>query len=170
MATLERARIAFADDPSNRDPRFARARLRELMPMLAREGLDARRLALLVGRIRRAEAAIETAVAAARSALSEAPWPERGADPLSRGADLPRLPAEVALRLLGRAVAQVGDGRSRLGRLEALFEALGSSWARRGSESLALTPHIGRAAGDLDRGPAYGRAGSSARPQSLRSS
>src|SRR5262249_42932480 len=45
VATLARAKIAFADDASNRDPRFTRARLREVMPALAREGLDARRLA-----------------------------------------------------------------------------------------------------------------------------
>ena len=43
IATLAAAKIPFADDPSNRDPRFTRPRLRELMPRLAAEGLDARR-------------------------------------------------------------------------------------------------------------------------------
>ena len=47
VATLRAAKIPFADDPSNRDPRFTRARLRGLMRELAREGLDARRLSLL---------------------------------------------------------------------------------------------------------------------------
>src|SRR5262249_17834386 len=35
VETLHTARLAFADDPSNRDPRFTRARLREMMPHLA---------------------------------------------------------------------------------------------------------------------------------------
>ena len=47
LATLAAAKIPFADDPSNRDPRFTRPRLRELMPLLAAEGLTAERLALL---------------------------------------------------------------------------------------------------------------------------
>ena len=41
------ARVTHSDDPSNRDPRFTRARLRTVMPALAREGLDARCLARL---------------------------------------------------------------------------------------------------------------------------
>ena len=35
-------KIELVDDPSNLDPRFTRARLRDLMPALAREGFDAR--------------------------------------------------------------------------------------------------------------------------------
>ena len=62
IATLEAAQISFCEDPSNVDPRFTRARLRELMPVLAGEGLDAKRLALLAQRLRRAEATIELAV------------------------------------------------------------------------------------------------------------
>src|SRR5262245_43573797 len=122
IATLVRAKIAFADDASNRDPRFTRARLREVMP--AREGLDARRLARLAGRLRRAEAAIETAVDDAMAALSPGPWSDRG--PIVFDAEkFFRLPAEVALRLIGRAIARAGDeGTMRLGKLETLYEAL----------------------------------------------
>ena len=36
IATLQAANIAFADDPTNRDPAYTRARLRASMPVLAR--------------------------------------------------------------------------------------------------------------------------------------
>jgi tRNA(Ile)-lysidine synthase len=131
IATLVRAKIDFADDPSNRDPRFTRARLRALMPALAREGLDARRLSLLARRLRRAEAALEATVEVAAVALSEAPWSERG--PIAFAAEkFARLPAEVALRLLGRAIARTGDeGPVQLGKLEMLHDALASANSRR---------------------------------------
>src|SRR5215212_6045191 len=45
MATLKKARIGFADDPTNRDPAFTRSRLRALLPALAEEGGDSRNLA-----------------------------------------------------------------------------------------------------------------------------
>jgi tRNA(Ile)-lysidine synthase len=124
IATLARAGIDFADDPSNRDPRFTRTRLREVMPVLAREGLDARRLAVLARRLRRAEAAIEMAVGVAAAALSQAPWGDGG--PVRFDAEkFVSLPAEVALRLLGRAIAHAGDeGPVELGKLEALFAAI----------------------------------------------
>ena len=124
IATVQAANIAVADDPSNRDPRFTRARLRALMPALAGEGLDARRFALFGQRVRRAEAAIEFAVAVAASALATAPWPAAG--PITLDADgFADLPAEVALRLLGRAIARVGDeGPVELGKLESLAAAL----------------------------------------------
>src|SRR5258707_1299539 len=70
VATLAAARIPFADDPSNRDARFTRPRLRELMPGLAAEGLDARRLATVAGRMDRANQAIEHAVDQALARLS----------------------------------------------------------------------------------------------------
>jgi tRNA(Ile)-lysidine synthase len=127
LATLARARIAFADDPSNRDPRFTRARVRKLMPGLAREGLDPRRLAQLARRARRAHAAIEMAVDVAAAALSARPWRERG--PIAFDAEkFLRLPAEVALRLLGRAIVHAGDeGPVDLGKLEALSKVLGET-------------------------------------------
>jgi tRNA(Ile)-lysidine synthase len=136
IATLEAGGISFCDDPSNRDPRFTRARLRELMPVLAGEGLDARRLALLARRLRRAEATIEFAVGAAASAVSDAAWSNGG--PILLDAEkFIRLPAEVALRLLGRAIVHAaGELPLRLGRLEALYDLLAQS--NSGSRSVRL--------------------------------
>jgi tRNA(Ile)-lysidine synthase len=127
IATLEAGRIPFCEDPSNIDPRFTRARLRELMPVLAGEGLDAKRLALLARRLRRAEAAIELAVGVAAGAVSDAAWTD-GAPIRLDAEKFIRLPAEVALRVLGRAIVHVaGELPLRLGRLEALYDALAPS-------------------------------------------
>ena len=59
IATLNKAKIAFADDPTNRDTAFTRPRLRALLPLLAAEGGDARGLARLASRLARANAAVE---------------------------------------------------------------------------------------------------------------
>lgn len=122
IATLDAARVAYADDPTNRDPRFTRPRLRDLMAALEREGLGAARLTLLAHRLRRADQAVEIAVDAAQIAVSTRPW-TAGIE-----FDAPlfdRLPAEVALRLMGRAVALAGDeGPVELGKLESLLAAV----------------------------------------------
>jgi tRNA(Ile)-lysidine synthase len=122
IATLKAAKIPYAEDPSNRDPRFTRARLRGLMPELAREGLDARRLSLLARRLKRADAAIEAVVDEAMAALAPAADTGRIVLP-AKG--FTALPDEIALRLIGRAVALTGDeGPVELGKLEALVAAL----------------------------------------------
>jgi tRNA(Ile)-lysidine synthase len=123
VATLRAAGIAFADDPSNADPRFTRVRMRALLPALAGEGLGAPRLALLARRLRRAEAALEIAVDRAAADLSSGAW--RGASIAFDSGGFAALPAEVGLRLLGRAIAFVGhEGPVELGKLEALHAAL----------------------------------------------
>jgi tRNA(Ile)-lysidine synthase len=124
VATLKETGIDYHDDPSNRDPRFARTRLRALLPQLAAEGLDAKALARLGTRMRRADAAIEFAVSAACSALAPKPWRAHGPIMFPAGF-FAELPAEVALRLLGRAIAHVGDeGPVELGKLEMLYDSL----------------------------------------------
>ncbi len=124
IATLRGAGISYADDPSNLDPRFARTRFRQLVPALAGEGLDAPRLSLLAARMRRADASIEFAVAAARAALTPGAWPERGPIEFDRE-QFAALPAEIALRLLGRAIAHTGDeGPVELAKLETLYDSL----------------------------------------------
>ncbi len=125
-ATLEAAAIGFADDPTNRDTAFTRARLRGLMPVLASEGLDAARLALLANRLRRADAALEAAVDVVWHGLAAGAGPHQ---PLVfEAADLARVPGEIRLRLIGRAIDAVGsEGPVELGKLEALVEALAAA-------------------------------------------
>ena len=124
VATLVKARLSYADDPSNRDPRHTRARLRALMPTLAAEGLTAQRLALLASRVQRAETALRAAATHALDDVSLTPWGE-GTRIAFDCARFWRLPREIALRLLGQAVAHVGnEGPVELGKLETLFEAV----------------------------------------------
>jgi tRNA(Ile)-lysidine synthase len=130
LATLQAHGIAHSEDPSNRDPRFTRVRLRTLMPDLAREGLSAHGLTRFAARMRRADLAIEIAVGAAREALAPPPWPERGPIRFDT-ARFAHLPAEIALRLLGRAIAHSGDeGPVELAKLESLYEAMRATPSR----------------------------------------
>jgi tRNA(Ile)-lysidine synthase len=121
-ATLRKENISYAFDPTNRDPKYLRPRLRALAPLLAKEGIDAARLALLARRVARAEAAIERAVAEAL------PRVQLRADESLIEYDAQRLfalPVEIGLRLVGRAVNRLGhEGPAELGKLEALFEML----------------------------------------------
>jgi tRNA(Ile)-lysidine synthase len=127
IATLKAAKISYADDPSNRDPRFTRARLRELMPLLAAEGLTAERLARLAGRALRVEIALYEAVQAALPKLAPAPWPDKG--PVSfDAAGFHDLTDEIRVRVLERLINCTGDEVPvELGKLEALCEALGNA-------------------------------------------
>lgn len=144
IATLQEAGIGYAEDPSNVDPRFTRARLRKLMPALAEEGLTSRCLARLARRVRRSEAAHETVVdwAAMRLGLGQGTpglgTPRRVAVNI---ADWRTFPGEIALRLLGRATGEIGtEGPVEFGKLEALSEALDAalaSGARRFRRTLA---------------------------------
>lgn len=111
--------VAFVEDPSNRNPRFARARLRGILPPLAAEGLDAAALARLAARMARADTALEAATDEAAATIHLIP----PSDVLIRldKAALLALPDEIALRLIGRAIDRVGhEGPVELGKLEAL--------------------------------------------------
>jgi tRNA(Ile)-lysidine synthase len=124
LATLKAAKIPYAEDPSNRDPRFARPRLRELMPMLAAEGLTAERLARLAWRAGRVEAALYEALTEALLRLAPPPWPEQGPVTIDAG-HFYSLPEEIALRAFQRVIDWVGnEGAVELGKLEAILMSL----------------------------------------------
>ncbi len=131
VATLKKARVAFAEDPTNLDPRFARVRMRVLGPALAKEGLDASRLAQIAKRLARADAALAATVDAAQSHVLLAASPD-GRTTEFNAAALFTFPSEIAIRLLGRAIGRIGDeGPVELGKLESLYQALAESSCRR---------------------------------------
>jgi tRNA(Ile)-lysidine synthase len=129
VATLRKAGIDYADDPTNRDPAFTRARFRELMPQLMREGIDSRNLARLAQRLARANAALESVVSIMEHSIGRVS--AAGLIEIDARA-FATLPDEIALRLLGRAVAAVGDeGSAELAKLEMLLMALRAAAERR---------------------------------------
>ncbi|WP_162560440.1 tRNA lysidine(34) synthetase TilS [Methylobacterium durans] len=118
VAWCEDRHIAYLHDPSNADERFTRARLRRLMPELAREGLNTGRLVRLAERAARDEAALQGA-ARERLAALRLSSPEGGFR-LS-GSGLIGHPEAVTLRLIERAMDAAGaEGPRRLERLERL--------------------------------------------------
>jgi tRNA(Ile)-lysidine synthase len=122
IATLNKAKIAFADDPTNRDAAFTRPRLRALLPLLAAEGGDARRLARLAARLARANEAVEVLTDGAERYLALRTDPSRPGLDARAFADIPE---EIRLRLLRRSLDRVGhEGPAELGKVEALLTTL----------------------------------------------
>ncbi len=123
IATLEKAGVPFADDPTNHDPRFMRPRLRALMPALAAEGADARGLVRLAARLARANAALDVMTDGAERYLANID----GVSPAA-GFDLAAFSAltdEIRVRLLMRGINRVGhEGPAELGKVEALLRAM----------------------------------------------
>ncbi len=133
IATLAKAKVGFADDPTNRDPHFTRPRLRALMPALAAEGGDPRNLARLAARLARANAAVEVLTDGAERylALRDPSAPSSRFDAGSAAAGgfdaglFAAMPEEIRVRLLKRAIDRFGhEGPAELGKVEALLAAL----------------------------------------------
>ena len=144
IATLSKAGIAFADDPTNRDPIFTRPRLRALLPALAAEGGDAHSLARLAARFARANAAIELLTDGAERylALKGSAAPERHARDFDAAA-FAAMPEEIRLRLLTRAINRFGhEGPAELGKVEALLARLNRALAARVGKGAARAAGI----------------------------
>jgi tRNA(Ile)-lysidine synthase len=127
IATLQRAGIGYADDPTNRDVHYTRPRLRALMPQLAAEGADARGFARLAARLARADAALDLMTDGAARYLAELRNSGRsGVD----AAAFANLAEEIRVRLLLRALNAVGrEGPAELGKVEVLAQALAEATA-----------------------------------------
>jgi len=125
--------LAFAEDASNINPRYARVRFRLLADTLAGQGLTARRLAQLAQRAARADDALAAmAQTLAKEAVTRGP---EGASVNFRA--LLGGPEEAGLRVLIAEVENLSVAPLRLQRLESAFERLAQALHR--GESLKLS-------------------------------
>jgi tRNA(Ile)-lysidine synthase len=133
VATLQKAGIEFALDPTNADPDFTRPRWRALAPALAAEGLHARTLARLADRLRRADQALDLMADGAEQALAQ-----RGTALIPAAIDAPAFAAlaeEVRIRLLLRWIDRIGhEGPAELGKVEALSAAIDAAMQATGTD------------------------------------
>ena len=139
IAHCEAVGQAFFQDPSNRDPRYARTNLKPLLANLAAQGLGRDELLRLGRRAARADEALRAYVDSLRTSLA----PDLGSDRFKCAAEALRsVPLEALLRILEAEIARIGDAAPRLDRLESLAagvaEAIASGRSFRASLAGAL--------------------------------
>ncbi len=135
VATLAVAGIPYSDDPSNRDMRFERVRIREALAVLEGLGVTRSALARTAGRMQSARAALDHA--------TDALW-TRAVDQvfgLVYEVDrdlLTREPAEIGIRLLRQVLAAAGGdgGPADLSSVESAYHRIISTQPNR--QALAL--------------------------------
>lgn len=132
IATCATAGLSYAQDPSNQDGRYARVRMRALLPVLESEGLTPQRLARLAQRARDASDALNIC---SERTFARALIVREKRDPiLLRTAKLREEPYEILHRVVAHAISLLsgdeglsayGPRRERLDALcRAVFEAL----------------------------------------------
>ncbi len=134
-ATTAAAGLKPAVDAMNSDPRFARARVRALLPLLAAEGLDPAELAATARRLADAADAID---AAASDLIAEAVAVDDFAVARLDGDRLRAAPSAVRARVTVRLLMAIGGGDypPRFERLAALTEAMTAPAAGRFKRTL----------------------------------
>lgn len=141
-AFLKNRGAKWLEDPMNGDPRFARTRIRTLLPALTAAGVPLSRIAQAAAHLARARQALEAE--AERFLAVHARFEEDGAA-LVDAAALQRSQREIGLRALGQILMRVSGEiyRPRFERLERLFDGITS-----GTFAKARTLHgcrVGRA-------------------------
>jgi tRNA(Ile)-lysidine synthase len=127
---------AFAEDPSNADPRFARSRLRVLIERLGEEGLTAEGLVRLARRAAEADEALRRMTAEVEARL--------GADGPIDARALFAEPIAIVQRILARRIAKAGgrdESRIGLEKIEMIALRVGDATANR----RALAANVGGA-------------------------
>jgi len=138
VATTAAAGLEPVEDPMNTDPRFARARVRRIMPLLAADGFDAARIAATAARLAGAAAAIDAAASALiATAVETDGCAVARVEPAAFGAAA----EEVRLRALARMLVAIGgeDYPPRHVRLRRLLDAIAGHGGGRFKRTLAGT-------------------------------
>ena len=155
VATLEKERRQWLEDPSNDDARFERVRLRQAMDELEKLGIAPDALARSARRLRRAREALDHA--AGDFLRRHASLDDAGFCRIDATAFLDA-PQEIALRALARALRGVGGRISapQLAKLEALLDTLreknhavatlGGCRVVQGRDDILVLREVGRAA------------------------
>ncbi len=122
---------AWLEDPMNGEDRFARVRLRALLPQLEEAGFSPRAHRRRRGHLARAREALETVTAAV---LSPVPVHRQRTRVHLDAAALTAAPREVGLRALAQLLMIVSGQpyRPRFDRLERLFDRIGANQVGRG--------------------------------------
>lgn len=122
-ATTAAAGLVPLDDPMNHDPRFLRARIRRVMPLLAAEGFGPAELAATARRLARAADAIDAAV---DRLIAEGVSVDGLGVATIAPAPFGEAPEEVRQRLLVRLIMAIGgeDYPPRSDRLQNLHDAI----------------------------------------------
>lgn len=112
----------WIEDPMNADPRFARTKIRALLPLLDKAGIAPTRIAAAATHLARARHALDDGTSAFLSTYCR--FTEEGA--VFDRRTLSGLPPEIGLRALARMLAKVSGNtyRPRFVRLERLYEAV----------------------------------------------
>lgn len=118
VAYCTRAKIPFVTDPTNTNMKYARARLRQALPLLEAEGLTEKRLARTATRMRQAREALD--FYAARIVKRHAIITQARATVGLRA--LATAPGDMRIRVIRQVLDQMGAGAygPRLDRLEDL--------------------------------------------------
>ena len=116
ISVCDQVQHPYFVDPSNGDEKYARSRLRKLLPLLNAQGLDANALTRLGARAQRADAALDAYTAQAHEITCLETLPE-----MTRycATALSKMPLEIVLRLVARDIKRLSPNTSiRLDRLE----------------------------------------------------
>jgi tRNA(Ile)-lysidine synthase len=130
--------VSWRDDPMNGEERFARVRIRNLVPALEEAGVAKVRIGAAAAHLARARSALEVATDAF---LDEASAPVDDGMALEAGV-LSTVPREIGLRALAELLTRVSGAayRPRFERLERLFDALSEFQKGRTLHGCRITP------------------------------